>query len=199
MKTSIALFPEDSLLDKQEAITPAAFAEMYQLYYLRVYNYVRYRCDDTATAEDLTAQVFERLLARIHTFSPERGPFGAWLFAIARNLVNGHRRSERYRTWLSIDILHRWASEETSPEEATLQNEAEAELLAAIGKLDERDRDLLGLKFAGQLNNRQIAELTGLSESNVGVILHRTIHRLRATLGGHAEEHHSTQQAGELP
>jgi len=199
MKTSIALFPEDSLLATQEAFTPAAFAEMYQLYYTRVFNYVRYRCDDTATAEDLTAQVFERLLDRIHTFSPERGPFSAWLFAIARNLVSGHRRAQRYRTWLSIDILHRWPSEEASPEEATLQNEAEAELLAAIGRLDERDRDLLGLKFAGQLTNRQIAELTGLSESNIGVILHRTIHRLRATLGGHAEEHHSKQQQGAMP
>jgi RNA polymerase sigma-70 factor (ECF subfamily) len=199
MKTSIALFPEDSRLSPQEALTPAAFAEMYQQYYARIYNYIRYRCDDPATAEDLTAQVFERLLARFHTFSPERGPFGAWLFAIARNLVNGHRRSERYRAWLSIDILHRWPSEESGPEEATLRNEAEAELLAAVGKLDERDRDLLGLKFAGQLNNRQIAELTGLSESNVGVILHRTIHRLRATLGGHAEKHHSNQQAGDMP
>jgi RNA polymerase sigma-70 factor, ECF subfamily len=199
MKTSIALFPDDSMLASQNAITPAAFAEMYQVYYPRIYNYVRYRCDDTATAEDLTAQVFERLLDRFQTFSPERGPFGAWLFAIARNLVNGHRRSQRYRTWLSIDILQRWPSEGASPEEATLQNEAEAELLAAIGKLAERDRDLLGLKFAGQLNNRQIAELTGLSESNVGVILHRTIHRLRATLGGHAEEHHSNQQQGAVP
>ena len=196
MKPSIALFPEDGLVAKQGAITPADFAEMYQLYYARVFNYVRYRCDDSATAEDLTAQVFERLIDRFHTFSPERGPFGAWLFAIARNLVSGHRRSQRYRAWLSIDILQRWPSDEADPEETFLKNEAEADLRAAIGKLPERDRDLLGLKFAALLNNRQIAELTGLSESNVGVILYRTIHRLRKTLGGHAEEQNSEQEQG---
>jgi RNA polymerase sigma factor (sigma-70 family) len=196
MKPSIALFPEDGLLADQEAFTPADFAEMYRLYYARVFNYVRYRCDETATAEDLTAQVFERLIDRFHTFSPERGPFGAWLFAIARNLISGHRRSQRYRAWLSIDILQRWPSEEANPEEAVIKNEAEADLMAAIGKLPERDRDLLGLKFAARLNNRQIAELTGLSESNVGVILYRTIHQLRATLGGHAEEQPSKPEQG---
>jgi RNA polymerase sigma-70 factor (ECF subfamily) len=199
MKTSVAYLPDESLLAAQEDFTPTAFASLYQGYYARVYNYVRYRCDDPALAEDLTAQAFERVLEKFDSYSPERGPFGAWLFAIARNLVSGHRRAQRYRFWLSIDILHRWPSGEAGPEEATLQQESEAELLAAIGRLDERERDVLGLKFAGLLTNRQIAGLTGLTESNVGVILHRTLYRLRAELGGKDEEHPSTRRQGAVP
>ena len=92
MKTSVAFYPDESLLGRlavEAACTPEAFAELYQRYYTRVYNYMRYRSDDPATAEDLTAQLFERLLERIGDYDPQRGPFGAWVFAIARNLVAG--------------------------------------------------------------------------------------------------------------
>ena len=55
-------------------------------------------------------------------------------------------------------------------------------LLAALARLPARERDLIGLKFAAGLTNRRIADLTGLTESNVGVILYRTIRRLRTDL-----------------
>jgi RNA polymerase sigma-70 factor (ECF subfamily) len=51
-----------------------------------------------------------------------------------------------------------------------------------LGRLGERERDLVALKFIAGLNNRQIAALSGISESNVGVILYRSMHRLRALL-----------------
>ena len=57
--------------------------------------------------------------------------------------------------------------------------EMEAELVASLVKLDRRTRDVLGLKFAGDLTNREIAKLTGLKESNVGVIVFRGIQKLR--------------------
>ncbi|MFQ6101807.1 MAG: RNA polymerase sigma factor [Anaerolineae bacterium] len=51
-----------------------------------------------------------------------------------------------------------------------------------MARLSDRERDLIGLKFAAGLPNRRIAELTGLSENNVGVILYRAVRRLRAEL-----------------
>jgi RNA polymerase sigma-70 factor (ECF subfamily) len=48
-----------------------------------------------------------------------------------------------------------------------------------IQELSPRQRDLLALKFTAELSNRQIAEMTGLTEQNVGVILHRSIRKLR--------------------
>lgn len=175
-------FPDEAALVAQASCSAAAFVQLYRRYYPRVYNYMRYRCDDRATAEDLTAEVFERLLSKIGAYHPERGPFSAWLFAIARNLVTGHRRATQRRLGISIEALRAWPGNQPGPEEATLEHEDRAELLAAVSHLGERERDLLALKFAARLTNRRIAALTGLSESNVGVILYRAIYRLRDEL-----------------
>ena len=182
--SSIAFSQDDSALAVQAAHSPDAFVEIYRRYYTRVFNYVRYRCEDLETAEDLTAQIFERLLTKIGSYCPERGPFNTWLFAIVRNEVSGQWRNAHRRLWVSIESLWRWPSQEANPEQAAIQTEAHADLLAAIQQLDERERDLLGLKFSGRLTNRQIAELTGLSESHVGVILYRAIRQLREEISG---------------
>jgi RNA polymerase sigma-70 factor (ECF subfamily) len=148
-----------------------------------VFNYVRYRSPDLSTAEDLTAQVFEHLLTHIGAYRLERGPFAPWLFTLARNIVSKHHRGRQWRWGIPIEIAARRPDPDPGPEDITIQREREAGLLAAIARLGERERDLLGLKFAGRFNNRQIAEISGLSESNVAVILHRTIERLRKELG----------------
>jgi RNA polymerase sigma-70 factor (ECF subfamily) len=163
---------------------PAAFAAIYDHYFSRVYNYVRYRVQDAETTDDITAQIFERALVNISRYRPEQGPFGAWLFAIARNAVNDHLRAKRRRRWLSLEVLCGRASAEPQPEEVVIGKETHAELLAALARLSDRERDLIALKFAAGLTNYRIAQLTGLSESNVGVILYRTIRKLRDFLIG---------------
>jgi RNA polymerase sigma factor (sigma-70 family) len=166
---------------------PQSFTALFDRYYPRVFNYIRYRCQDTETAEDLTSLVFELLLQKIHQYSAARGPFEPWLFAIVRNSVADHYRSPKVREMPWDDFQHSPASD-PSPEGLVIGRESQAELLRALESLDERSRDLLGLKFAARLTNRQIAELTkrkyssAMSESNVGVILYRAIARLRQTL-----------------
>jgi RNA polymerase sigma-70 factor (ECF subfamily) len=61
-------------------------------------------------------------------------------------------------------------------------HELQDQLLGAVARLDSRERDLIGLKFAAGLTNRRIAKLTGLSENNVAIILYRAVRRLRAEL-----------------
>ncbi|MBC8255576.1 MAG: sigma-70 family RNA polymerase sigma factor, partial [Ardenticatenia bacterium] len=92
-------------------------------------------------------------------------------------------RAKRRRGWLSLEVLRDRASAEPQPEEVVIHSETRAGLLAAVARLSDRERDLIALKFAAGLTNRRIAELTGLSESNVGVILYRAMRRLRAKLG----------------
>jgi RNA polymerase sigma-70 factor (ECF subfamily) len=158
------------------------FIRLYDEYYRRVYNYVRYRCGDAVIADDLTALTFEKALTRLADFDPDRGPFGAWLFTIARNMVNNHLRSEKGRGWLPLESCDEHPDQAALPEESLIQGEAQAELLAALSQLSERDRDLLSLKFAAGLTNRRIAEMTGMTDNHVGVILYRAIHRLKAIL-----------------
>jgi RNA polymerase sigma-70 factor, ECF subfamily len=159
-----------------------AFVRLYDEYFPRVYNYVRYRCGDAATADDLAAQTFERALDRLKQYDPQRAPFGAWLFAIARNVVNNYLRAETRRDWLPLEACDRQPDRGITPEESLIQVETQAELLAALVVLSDRERDLLSLKFAARLTNRRIGQITGLSEANVAVILYRALHRLRIAL-----------------
>ena len=182
MDGTVAVLPNELALVARATAEPAAFAAIYDHYFPRVYNYVRYRVGDAETADDLTTQVFERALTHIGRYRPERAPFAAWLFAIARNAVSDHLRAQRRRRWLSLEVLRDRASRDPQPEEIAIRNETRDELLAAVARLSERERDLIGLKFAAGLTNRRIAEITGLSESNVGVILYRAVRRLRAEL-----------------
>ncbi len=161
---------------------PVAFADIYDHYFPDVYKYVLYRVRDPQTADDLTAQTFERALRDIRDYDARRGVFGAWLFGITRNVVNAHFRRQKQARWLPLDRLRFHRSNEPGPEESAAVKEITAGVLSALSRLDERERDLIGLKFAAGLNNRQIAELTSLSQNNVSVILYRAIHRLRAIL-----------------
>ncbi len=159
-----------------------AFGTLYDLLYTRVYNYIRFRCNDQATAEDLAAQTFERLLGAIGAYNPERGQFEPWLFTITRNVVTSHHRAQALRGWLPWEWVQRQADPGPQPEESALLRESEGALLAALRKLKPQPRDLLGLKYGSGLSNPQIAALTGLSEGNVAVILHRAVEALRRIL-----------------
>lgn len=182
MDGTVAVLANELALVACATAEPAAFAAIYDHYFPRVYNYV-HRIGDAGVADDLTAQVFERALVNIGRYRPERAPFAAWLFAIARNAVSDYLRAQRWRRWLSLEVLRDRASRDPQPEEVAIHNETHAELLAAVARLSGRERDLLAFKFGAGLTNRHIAEITGLSESNVGVILYRAVRRLRAELG----------------
>jgi RNA polymerase sigma-70 factor (ECF subfamily) len=175
MDGTVTVLPNEPVLVAHATAEPAAFAAIYDYYFPRLYNYVRYRVGDAEAADDIVAQVFERVLANIGRYCPERAPFAAWLFAITRNAVADHLRAQKRRRWLSLDACRNRASAEPQPDEVVVRDDTRAELLAAVARLSDRERDLIALKFAVGLTNRRIADLTGLSASNVGVILYRAI------------------------
>ena len=158
------------------------FSEVYDRFYDRIYNYVYFRCHDAVLSDDLTARVFERALAGLDGFDPQKGLLDQWLFTIARNALADHwRRASRFRR-VSLDGLRLAAAAENEPERRLLADEETRALVQAVRKLPERARDILGLKFIGRLNNRQIAGITGLGENHVAVIIYRAIGQLRTQL-----------------
>lgn len=122
------------------------------------------------------------MINNFKNYRPNQATFGAWLYGIARHVVGDHFRGLRRQRWMSIDGLRLLISKEPNSEDMAIQNDLGDRLLAALKCLSNRDKDLISLKFASRLNNRQIAAMTGLSESNVGVILYRAMQRLRVEL-----------------
>jgi RNA polymerase sigma-70 factor (ECF subfamily) len=160
-----------------------ALVALYDQTFSRVYNAIRYRVEDDATAEELTAQVYERVLRSFDNYQPTVGPLEAWLFGIVRHLVSNHLRRRRIIAWLPWESVWHRPGPDPHPEEVTIQRELEARLAQALPLLKDRERELLGLKYGAGLTNGRIADLTGLSEQNVGVILHRAVRRLRKMMG----------------
>jgi RNA polymerase sigma-70 factor (ECF subfamily) len=180
--TLTTIADDEQVLIARAQAEPAAFTAIYDLYFSRIYSYVLYRLQDAQVADDITSQVFERVITKIKTYRPNRGPFAPWIFAIARNTINSHLRASRVRRWVSLDATTSQATSSPMLEEIAIRNEQMARLMELVANLDDRSRDLIALKFGAGLTNRRIAELTGLSESNVGVILYRAIGRLRNQL-----------------
>jgi len=160
----------------------AAFARTYESEFPRVYGYIRYRVGDRDKADDLTSQAFLKALARLPTFDPRRGDLGTWILGIARNVVHDHLRARRRWGWLPLEWLGEPAALQPTPEQRAIRGQQRERLVAALGDLSHRERDVLGLKFAAGLTNRAIARLTGLGVSHVGVIVYRAVGRLRARL-----------------
>ena len=149
-----------------------SFEDLYRRTFPRVYAYVASLLRDRSAAEEVTAQAFERAYRRRSSYRSGRGPVEAWLFGIARNAALDELRRRGRRASLESDVADP-AREET---EGLLRR---ATVRAALASLDARERDLIALKFAGGLSNAEIARVLGMSESNAGTKLHRTIEKLR--------------------
>lgn len=149
----------------------------------RVYNFFRYRVGPGAVAEDLTALTFEKAWAARERYRRDRAAFGTWLFAVARNVATDHFRGTRAH--VPLDEAEAIAGGAT-PEEIAERRSDEARLGRLLALRSEREREILSLKYGAECTNREIARMTGLSESNVGTILHRAVQALRADWDGGA-------------
>jgi RNA polymerase sigma-70 factor (ECF subfamily) len=142
----------------------------------RVYNYFRFRVGSDADAEDLTARTFERAWQARERYRRDLAGFSTWLFTIAHNLVVDFLRSRRAQ--VPLDAVAEVAADGTPEEDAARHSDLER-LTALAASLSEREQELIALKYGAALDNRQIARLTHLTESNVGTILHRVVQTLR--------------------
>ena len=161
----------------------AAFDQLYRSARDDVYAYAAGFLRDRAAAEEVTAIAFERAYRKWSRFDPRRGSARAWLFGIARNAALDELRRRRRQTELALEPadLHGAAIETTAEE-----SERRHAVVAALGGLEPRERELVALKFFAGLSNAEIARLLGITESNTGTKLHRTIAKLREACNGAA-------------
>ena len=142
----------------------------------RVYNFFRYQLRDETLAEDLTATTFEKAWRAREGYRHDLAGFATWLLAIARNVAVDHLRSRREHA--PLEDAEDVSAPGTPEEESATASDAER-LRALLARLPERERELVALKYGAGATNRAIAKLTGLSESNVGTIVHRVVQALR--------------------
>lgn len=157
-----------------------AFAHRFEALYRSsrddVYAYVAGVLRDRAAAEDVTAAAFERAYRKRHRFNPRRGSERAWLFGIARNAALDELRRRRRRAALGGEVEDPGAP---APEDEADRALRRGAVRAALAGLEPRERELIALKFHAGLSNAELGRVLGISETNAGTLLHRTMQKLR--------------------
>lgn len=140
-----------------------------------VYAYVATMLGDRAAAEDVTALAFERALRGRAGYRPGKGSERAWLFGIARNAaLDELRRRKRV-----VALLAEPADLPAASDDDEAPRLDRAVVRAALDALTPRGRELIALKFHAGLSNAELARVLGVSETNAGTLLHRTMQQLR--------------------
>lgn len=173
---------EERLLIERAQKDPSVFAELYQRYVDRVYNYIYQRTGNHHDAEDLTARTFLKALVHLEHYQFKGIPFSAWLYRIAHNAVANWYRDRHRHPMVSLDALVTYSGGEERPEDVTQAQEERRALLEAIRGLPAERQQLLILKFSEGLTNAQIGQIMGRSEGAVKSLYHRTLLALRQEL-----------------
>ncbi|MDY6875123.1 MAG: sigma-70 family RNA polymerase sigma factor [Chloroflexota bacterium] len=171
---------EARLIQRAKEGDPAAFAEIYDQHQPAVYRYIFYRVDDVATAEDLTSEVFVRLVGKVDHFTYRGRPLLAWLYTIARNLVTDYRRRAGRAIMLPLD--EQLVAETDDLGRAAERGFAQRRLAAALTHLTEDQRQVIILKFIEGLNNAEVALVLGKPVGAVKSLQHRALLALRRIL-----------------
>jgi RNA polymerase sigma-70 factor (ECF subfamily) len=106
------------------------------------------------------------------------GHLSQWLFTVTRNrALDVHRKERRMTT--ATDLDHRNSTAIAGPHDAAVLGDSGAKVMRLLDRLPDNQQEVIRLKFQNDLSYREISEITGLSVSNVGFLLHVGIKRLR--------------------
>jgi RNA polymerase sigma-70 factor (ECF subfamily) len=158
------------------------FAGIYEEHVWRVYGFLAYRLSSRQDAEDLTQQTFERALKAWSRYDPARASVLTWLLVIARNLLVDHLRAGGSTAAHQPLEEEQWETISAPPDQPSLGIDPLLE--TALTQLGPRERELIALRFGGDLTGQEIADMTGLTLANVQQILSRSLRRMRGFLDG---------------
>ena len=162
----------------------AAFAAIYDHFAEPLFHFLLVRCHDAGVAEELTGDLWMRVVERLPAFRCPRDnlrtAFTAWLYQIARNLaIDAYRR----RCITQVPLAETIPSREAPLDEYVIGGEDQQDLCAALAKLTPEQREVLFLRFMERRSTAEVAVMTGRSEGAVKVMQHRALEAAARLLG----------------
>ena len=152
-------------------------ASWYRRHVKAIYAYLYRRTGNRADAEDLTEQVFLEALEKRDRYQ-EQGKVRGWLFTIARSRLVDHYR--RHRDVAPLDQAENAPHDGPGPEAVTTHREQMDRIHVLVQELDSDQRDLLLLRFGGELTYAEIGRIVGKSEAAAKMAVRRLLDQLRA-------------------
>jgi RNA polymerase sigma-70 factor (ECF subfamily) len=170
---------EATLLHRVQQFDTEALAQVYDHYYDRIYRYIYGYLGQADAAEDLTANVFFRLLNAVQGDKSPRKNLSAWLYRVAHNLV-----VDKFRRMPPEELeLAEWLeSDQPGPAQTVEQTIQLERVRVALRHLTEAQQQVILLKFMMGMDSREIAAVLGKSSGAVDALQHRALRSLRKTL-----------------
>ena len=161
------------LLNRARSLDQEALEQIHDLYYVPVFRYIAFRINEPQTAEDLTSEVFIRLLSALRDHTAPKNTLRGWLYSVASRVVKDHYRKQYRRQQSSLDDS--FPSPADGPDqkvESMLTNEY---LRQAVTELTEEQQQVIALRFGYEMSIRDVAQTTGKSEGAIKMLQARAI------------------------
>jgi len=171
-------FDEQAVVEAAQQGDQASLGMLYDHYFPRVYRYVASRLSSNEDAEDVTTEIFLRVIENLRSFSFRGLPFGAWVFRIARNEVVSHVRRQKVRS-ATAELSETIRDPSPDHVDELVIAFTVATVKAAAEKLPEAQRQVIALRFGAGLSVAETAQTLGKTENNVKVLQHKAIAKLQ--------------------
>jgi RNA polymerase sigma-70 factor (ECF subfamily) len=173
---------QEALLERAGRADPAALGALYDLYADRIYAYIYRRVGQPEIAEDLTGQVFMRMLEAVRTGQGWRTSFSGWLYRIAHNLVIDHYRRRGRVTLVDIDDATPVRATRGDPVRTTETQLEREHLRAALAQLTEEQAQVITLRFLEDQSIAEVADNMNKTEGAIKALQYRAVLALRRVM-----------------
>lgn len=185
MQNGTDLYSSDEmelLVRKAQQGDADSLARLYEHYYARIFRYAFFRTGNRIDAEDVTEDVFLRMLEAINRFKWKGYPFSAWLFKIARNRVVDHYRRKGRQQDIPLETAFNVSDVGRDIDgEMDLKLSIE-QVYESMGSLTKLQKEVIALRFASGLSVLETARAIGKKENAVKALQHAAVKKLKAVL-----------------
>lgn len=165
-----------------------AIAALYRTHVQAIYRYVSYRVPESAVADDLTAEVFLRMVEALPRYQNNGAPFEAWLYRIAAARVADFYRQRTRRPQEQLSDAE--PDRSVSPEKQLQAQEEQAELRVALRQLSDEHQTILLLRFVERKSHAEVSQIVGKSITAVKSAQHRALNHLAELMGSNGKVRH---------
>lgn len=180
-KRRISLMEEDlsNLIHKAQNGDTNALGKIYELFYPRIYRYLKINLESPEAAEDLCQETFLSAWKSLKSFSEDKGgSLQAYLFRIARNKIIDLSRKKK-----EVHLEESWEFESNEDILSSLDSESDiAQVQKALASLEEIERQIIVLRYFEELSTAEVAQAVGFNEGALRVRIHRILKKLKENL-----------------
>ncbi len=165
----------EAALAEQAKKDETAFSQLYEKYLPKIFAYVTRRIGNRHEAEDLTSNIFVRVLENMKNFDSTKSSFKTWIYTIATRMMIDYFRTQKNRRTEGIEMAETVAGPEKNPHQQAEENQQREKVLSVIDQLGDRHQQILMLKYFSGFSTPELALALDVTENNASVMVHRAL------------------------